>query len=50
MNDNRIALSEYRLDEAARCIRAAKISVDNDDYKNYPIQPGMSVVPRVRVK
>ena len=33
MNDNRIALSEYRLDEAARCIRAAKISVDNDDYK-----------------
>ena len=27
-----------------------KIIFDNDNYKNYPIQPGMSVVPRVRVK
>ena len=33
MNDKRLALSEYRLDEAERCIRAAQLSVDNDDYK-----------------
>lgn len=33
MDDNRKALSEYRLSEADRCLKAADLSFDSGDYK-----------------